>query len=199
MGLFSRDYSSLPQQISWPSLCRSLHIHPVDAHLQEWGPQFLQLSNLQSLHQQGDYRLYDRVGFTLPTEISQLRTLKRLVLFNLPIGFPEWIADLPNLRYLMVRGTKLTAIPPWIDQLSQLRALAVENGNLTALPEALRRMNHLRGLWLADTQLRDLRPEQFPQQLRVLSLARTSCYQWVDLVRLRQALKSTTIYPYPEA
>jgi leucine-rich repeat protein SHOC2 len=197
MGLFTRHYTSLPQQLTWPSLCRSLSVNAVDERLQTWGKQLLQLSHLQSLYLQGDYRIYDSTSFTLPTEIGQLQTLKRLVLLNLPIDFPPWIANLPNLRYLMVRGTNLTTIPPWIPQLSQLRILAVENCNLTVLPETLRRMPQLRELWLADTRLRDLSPVQFPPNLRFLSFAGSGCYQHSDLSHLQQALERTRIIPKP--
>jgi hypothetical protein len=198
MGLFTRQYASLPQQLTWPSLCRSFSVSAVDDRLQEWGKQLLQLSHLQSLHLQGDCRIYDSTSFALPPEIGQLRTLKRLVLLNLPIDFPEWIVNLPKLRYLMVRGTNLTVIPPWIHQMRQLRILAVENCKLASLPESLRRMHGLQELWLADTQLRELRPEQFPQHLRVLSLAGTGCYPREALTDLRQAFQHTTVYPYPE-
>jgi Leucine-rich repeat (LRR) protein len=138
-------------------------MYNVDHRLQEWGSQFLQLSHLQFLHLQGSSSIYDSTTFSLPVEIGQLRTLKRLTLLNLPINFPAWIADLPNLRYLMVRGTNLMTIPPWIQHLSRLRILAVENCNLTVLPETLRRMHHLRELWLADTRIHDFSPAQFPQ------------------------------------
>ena len=197
MGLFTRRYTSLPQTLPWPSLCRRLDVYAVDHRLQEWGSKFLQLSHLQSLHLQGSSSIYDSTTFSLPVEIGQLRTLKRLTLLNLPIDFPAWIADLPNLRYLMVRGTNLTAIPPWIHQMSRLCKLAVENCDLTVLPETLRRMHHLRELWLADTRIRDFSPEQFPSHLRVISFAGSGCYRRSDLSQLQQALKRTRIYPDP--
>ena len=197
MGLFTRHYRSLPPRLTWPSLCRRLWIYPVDAHLQGWGPQFLQLTNLQRLELQGDGYLFDRTDFTLPAEIGQLRTLKCLVLLNLPIEFPEWIADLPNLRYLVVRGTNLTTIPPWIDRLHSLHTLRIENCDLAVLPETLREMTNLRELGLSDTRLTDFSPAHFPPQLRTLNFAGTGCWRRSDLSQLQQALPRTKVHPDP--
>jgi Leucine-rich repeat (LRR) protein len=199
MGLFTRRYTSLPQQLAWPSLCRRLSIYSVDHRLQEWGSQLLQLSHLQDLHLQGDSSIYDSPNFILPADIGQLRTLKSLVLLNLPIDFPEWIVDLPNLHSLTVRGTNLTTIPPWIDQMSRLRTLRVENCNLAHLPQTLRQMSNLRELGLCDTKLRDFSPAQFPPHLKQINFAGTGCYRRSDLSRLQKALKSTKIHPDPNS
>nr|GFA62925.1 hypothetical protein [Tanacetum cinerariifolium] len=55
---------------------------------------------LRELILMGDSRIYDSTTFSLPVEIGQLRTLKRLTFLNLPIDFPAWIVDLPRLRTL---------------------------------------------------------------------------------------------------
>ena len=98
MGLFTRQYTALPQTLPWPSLCRRLVVYSVDHRVQEWGPRFLHLTHLQDLSLHGSYTIYDSTTFSLPVEIGQLRTLKRLTLLNLPIDFPTWIANLPNLQ-----------------------------------------------------------------------------------------------------
>jgi hypothetical protein len=198
MGLFTRRYTSLPHTLPWPSLCRRLVVYAVDHQVQEWGPKFLQLVNLRALHLQGDSSIYDSTTFSLPAEIGQLRTIKQLSLLNLPIDFPAWIADLPNLRALMVRGTNLTSIPPWIQQLSHLHTLQIENCDLTVLPETLRKMNNLRELGLCDTRLRDFSPAQFPPQLRSINFAGSGCWRRSDLRQLQKALPSTKVYPDPD-
>lgn len=198
MGLFTRQYTSLPHTLLWPALCRRMFVFSVDHRVQEWGPNFLQLTHLQELNLMGDSSIYDSTTFSLPVEIGQLRTLKRLTLLNLPIDFPSWIANLPNLRALMVRGTNLTTIPPWIHQLSHLHTLQIENCNLTVLPETLRKMNNLRELGLCDTRLRDFSPEQFPPQLRSINFAGSGCWRRSDLRQLQKALLGTKVHPDPD-
>jgi Leucine-rich repeat (LRR) protein len=198
MGLFTRQYTSLPPTLLWPSLCRRLVVFSVDHRVQEWGRHFLQLTHLQDLDLMGDRSILDSATFSLPAEIGQLRTLKRLTLLNLPIDFPAWIANLSNLRYLVVRGTNLTTIPSWIHQLSRLHTLRVENCDLTVLPKTLQGMNNLRELGLCDTRLRDFSPAQFPPQLRSLNFAGTGCWRRNDLRQLQRALPGTKVHPDPD-
>lgn len=198
MGLFTRRYASLPQTLPWPSLCRRLVVYAVDHRVQEWGPIFLQLTHLQDLHLQGSHSIYDSTTFSLPVEIGQLRALKRLTLLNLPIDFPAWIADLPHLRALTVRGTDLTTIPAWIHQLSRLHTLRVENCDLAVLPKTLRELNNLRELGLCDTRLRDFSPAQFPPQLHSLNFAGSGCWRRSDLRQLQRALPGTKVHPNPD-
>jgi Leucine-rich repeat (LRR) protein len=198
MGLFTLRYTSLPHTLPWPSLCRQLDVHAVDHRVQEWGPKFLQLAHLQALHLQGSSSIYNSTTFFLPVEIGQLRTLKRLTLLNLPIDCPAWIADLPHLRYLMVRGTNLTTIPAWIHRLSRLHTLRIENCDLAVLPETLRKMNNLRELGLCDTRLRDFNPAQFPPHLRSLNFAGSGCWRRSDLRQLQRALPGTRVHPDPD-
>lgn len=195
MGLFTRRYSILPPTLPWPSLCRRLVVYAVDHRLQEWRPIFLQLTHLQELHLQGSSRIYDSTTFSLPVEIGQLRTLKRLTLLNLPIEFPAWIADLPQLRALTVRGTNLITIPAWISQLSRLHTLRIENCDLAVLPETLREMSNLRELGFSDTRLRNFSPTQFPPHLRAINFAGSGCWRRSDLRQLQKALPNTKVYP----
>lgn len=198
MGLLTRQYTSLPHTLLWPSLCRQLVVFSVDHRIQDWGSKFLQLTHLKELILMGDSRIYDSTTFSLPVEIGQLRTLKRLTLLNLPIDFPAWIADLPRLRALTVRGTNLTTIPVWIHQLSHLHTLRIENCDLTVLPKTLRGMNSLRELGLGDTRLRDFSPAQFPPQLRSLNFVGSGCWRRSDLRQLQRALPGTKVHPDPD-
>jgi Leucine-rich repeat (LRR) protein len=198
MGLFTRRYTSLPHTLPWPSLCRRMVVFAADHQVQDWGPKLLQLTHVQDLHLQGSSSIYDSTTFSLPAEIGQLRTLKRLTLLNLPIDFPAWIANLSNLRYLVVRGTNLTTMPSWIHQLSRLHTLRVENCDLTVLPKTLQGMNNLRELGLCDTRLRDFSPAQFPPHLRSLNFAGTGCWRRNDLRQLQRALPGTKVHPDPD-
>jgi hypothetical protein len=198
MGFFTRRHTALPHTLPWPSLCRRLVVYAVDHRVQEWGPKFLQLRHLQDLHLQGSSSIYNSTTFSLPVEIGQLRTLKRLTLLNLPIDFPAWIADLSHLRALMVRGTNLTAIPTWIPQLRHLHTLRIENCDLAVLPETLREMNNLRELGLCDTRLRDFSSAQFPPQLRSLNFAGSGGWRRSDLRQLQRELPRTNVQPDPD-
>lgn len=175
---------------------RRLSVLWIDESVLQWGPELQRLRCLRKLHLQGDLSLCDSKDFSLPTEIGELHTLRTLTLLNLPISFPEWIAQLTNLRYLMVRGTNTTKIPEWIIRLKKLHTLRVENCDLQALPDTLRQMDNLRHLGLVHTrQLQNIRPEQLPKRLKSLDILDSGQYEPADLEQLRQALKGTRINP----
>jgi hypothetical protein len=175
---------------------RSLSVLWIDESVQEWGPELLRLRCLQHLYLQGDSTIWDSKDFSLPTEIGKLQTLRSLTLLNLPVDFPEWIAQLTNLRYLMVRGGNTTMIPEWIVNLKKLHTLRVENCDFQTLPHTLRQMNNLRHLGLVHTQrLQNIRPEQLPKRLKSLDILDSGQYEPADLEQLRQALKGTRINP----
>jgi Leucine-rich repeat (LRR) protein len=196
MCLFTRTYTSLPQRTKWPTLCLRLNLMWANRNLQDWGTELLRFTRLRKLHIQGDSSIYDSLDFKLPPEIGNLQTLQHLTLLNLPVDFPDWIVNLQNLRYLMVRGTNLTTIPNWINRLSNLRTLKVENCSLSTLPIELREMDNLRELGLCDTQLFNFNPEQFPQKLKYLSFAGSGYYRRSDLESLQRALVSTDVSPH---
>ena len=201
MSLFAlfkpRLFTSLSAASIAPASCRRLHLFVGDS-LEHTGAQFLQLSRLQELYIQGDTsKLFSCALFGLPAEIGQLRTLQKLSFLNLPIDFPEWIINLKNLRYLMVRGTDLTSIPPWISELKHLHTLLVEVCDITTLPDTMRHMNHLQGLGLCDTHLLQVNPEQLPQSLKWLHFAGSACCTKQKLTEIQAALKSTKVSPDP--
>lgn len=201
MGLFGlfkpRLFTALPAALVAPASCRRLHLLVGDS-LEQAGSQFLQLSRLQELYIQGDNsKLSSGALFGLPAEIGQLHTLQKLSFLNLPIDFPEWIVNLKNLRYLMVRGTDLTNIPPWISELKQLHTLLIEVCDITTLPDTMRHMNHLQGLGLCDTHLLYVTPEQLPQRLKWLHFAGSACCTRQKLAEIQEALKDTKVSPDP--
>ena len=85
---------------------RRLSVLWIDESVLQWGPELRRLRYLRKLHLQGDLSLCDSKDFSLPTEIGELHTLRTLTLLNLPISFPEWIAQLTNLRYLYGAGNQ---------------------------------------------------------------------------------------------
>jgi Leucine-rich repeat (LRR) protein len=154
--------------------------------------------HLQELSLQGMGSIFDYPNFILPVEIGQLRTLRKLTLLNLPVTFPDWIAQLSELRDLMVRGTDLVHIPGWISQLQHLHTLHIGNCELQDIPETMRQMNNLRHLEFANIQLRELCPEHFPRRLKTLRFIGGGSYTRRELHELKQALKGTRIYPDPD-
>ncbi len=179
---------------------RRLSVRWVDERVREWGPELSRLRHLRELFLQGDPSIYYLTDFTLPTEIGALRTLRRLELLNLPVDFPEWIANLTDLRYLMVRGTDVREVPDWIVRLKKLHTLRVENCDLQSLPSTLRQMDNLRHLGLCHTPLLpSLSPEQLPRHLKSLDVLNSGCYQRADLWQLKQTIRGMSINPNPDA
>jgi internalin A len=188
--------SSLPEALA-ASKCRRLLIW-VDEEFQSSGKQLLRLTHLQELSLHGKHTIFDYPNFTLPVEIGQLHTLRKLTLLNLPVTPPEWIAQLSELRNLKLRGINLVDIPSWIVELKNLHSLNIENCELHGLPEELRQMSNLRYLRFADIQLRELRPEQFPQNLKLIEFSGCGIHMRRKLCELKQAMKGTKIHPDPD-
>jgi internalin A len=93
----------------------------------------------------------------LPSEIGQLRQLKRLIL-----------GKLDERTYKFV-GNQLTALPPELAQLHQLEELSLSHNHLTTLPEAIAQLSRLQSLNLWGNQLTTL-PEAIGQLSGLQSL-----------------------------
>jgi Leucine-rich repeat (LRR) protein len=196
MELFTRSYQGpLPPAPTWPSCCLRLGLAHVDASLASWGSQLVRFSRLRELDVAWSAGDEPTIDAWFPSELTQLHTLRRVSLLNLPIAFPAWVRALPKLQYLTVRGTNLSSIPDWISELKQLRTLRVENCALATLPTTLRQLTNLRELSLSDTQIRDFSPEQFPPHLKRLAFHGSGRYVRQDVVKLQQGLKDTKIWP----
>lgn len=71
----------------------------------------------------------------------------------------------------MIRGNEIDSIPDSICQLDNLKTLRVENCKLNKLPATLNQMQNLRILGLSDTELTDLNPNLFPNNLKEINLS----------------------------
>ena len=112
----------------------------------------------------------------LRAEILELRRLKSFKILNTPIQeFPIWLAPLPKLEYLMVRGTELQEIPAGIGQFAQLRELELSNNDLFSVPVEIAELKKLEYLSLGDTFVSHIPLPilQLPR-LRALGLAGTN-------------------------
>ncbi|NVO33132.1 leucine-rich repeat domain-containing protein [Hymenobacter lapidiphilus] len=195
MALFERRlFTSIPEALAAP-VCYRLHLWIEDSQVQEWGPQLLRLPHLRELHLKGLHTVFNDLTYDLPEAWGQLRALREVQLLNLPVAFPTWVRNLPDLRTLTVRGTDATCLPEWIAECQALQTLRMENCALQTLPDSLRHMVWLRHLGLSDTQLPRLDAAQFPRRLRSLDLGGSRRYSPADLERLRQELRSTKVNP----
>ena len=87
--------------------------------------------------------------------------------------FPDWILELNNLEYLMVRGCEMGSIPSEIKKLQKLNTLRIENCELKSLPPELKEMNSLKYLSLSDTKINFIDTHFPPLNLEVLNITMT--------------------------
>jgi Leucine-rich repeat (LRR) protein len=114
-------------------------------------------SELEILHfkypyQWGNHDFEDFVD----TPIPALRSLKlrEITLSNLMIRtFPEWVMELPNLKYLDLSYNKLESIPSDWSALKSLRILNLGNNSLKKLPKDLKLPDTIEELDLSENQL----------------------------------------------
>lgn len=180
MKLFTKTkFESLSEAIERPNNCTTLTLLFIKDNLKDSGHSFIQLKNLKKLSIQGDPSIYYDYGFKLPKEIGQLKKLHTLSLLNLPITtFPDWILNLENLRYLMVRGTDINILPGSISRLNFLQTLRIENCPLKVLPEELNQLVNLKTLGLCDTDIEEIDSRTVPLSWKI-NLAMTPLHDTV--------------------
>lgn len=195
MHLFKKTkFLSLSDAIQNPKNCKKLSLIFIDRNLKDEGVIFSKFINLKVLEIQADPKIYDLNDFELPEEISSLKKLKKISLLNLPFKvFPEWITHIKSLKYLMIRGNEIDSIPDSICQLDNLKTLRVENCKLNKLPATLNQMQNLRILGLSDTELTDLNPNLFPNNLKEINLSGRQKYELHELEKLKSEMKKTRI------
>lgn len=123
---------------------------------------------------------------TIPKEIGNLKNLKNLTLYSLPLKeIPKEIGNLVNLQLLFIDDTKgdNTAIGPFktggmhyipkeIGNLKMLEHLELENNNLMEVPKEIGSLNKLNDLGLRDNNLKSLPKEIYNlQNLKILDLS----------------------------
>lgn len=108
----------------------------------------------------------------LPDEIAQLRQLKTLIILNMNLSkFPLWICRMTQLRELTVRGTNISRVPDELANLIHLRKLELGNNLLRRCAVDLRGCTDLQCLLIADNDLEEL-PSKLPPET-TLGLAGT--------------------------
>ena len=130
-----------------------------------------------------------------PTLILNGQLLGKLTL-NLPLSeFPDWIRNLTNLKYLMIRGNDVSEIPAFISELKNLKVLRVENCDLDSLPKELSELKGLKELGLADTKVPYFSLDCMPPNLKELGIGGPIYgYDKKELDRVRKALPKTKVY-----
>lgn len=98
-------------------------------------------------------------------DIDKLPNLKRLELPFNPIGFPEKICNLKDLRYLDLKMCRINSIPKNIKNLINLEELVLTWNKLEEIPEEIKELKNLKHLcvhgnsikkipeWINDTNI----------------------------------------------
>ncbi|SFD91775.1 leucine-rich repeat domain-containing protein [Flavobacterium phragmitis] len=189
-------FSSLTEALENPKNCKKLSLKFYNHSLKDKGEIFSQFVNLEVLEIQTDTSTYYLNDFELPTEIGNLKKLKKLSVLNFPLKtFPDWIFNLESLQYLMLRGNDMDTIPEPISQLKNLKTLRIECCPLNSIPETLSQLKNLKFLGLCDTRLTDLNSNLFPDNLKEIYFNGTGVYNDEDLECLKKKLPRTKIYP----
>lgn len=191
MHIFSRTYTNLEVALKTPHRVRRLSLTDFDVDLNDYASAFPEFRNLKAL----DIHVAITHPSALPSQIGELKTLKRLTLLNIPfLEFPNWIQELGNLEVLRVRGCELNSIPSFIGRLKKLRKLGVENCELSAIPKELNQLEKLKELVLSDTKISYFPLECFPPNLKVLDLGGPVVgYSEKELCRLKKALPKVRV------
>ena len=197
MTLFRKtNFSSLIEASKNPKSCKKLTLTLYDQNLKDQGEIFSKLINLETLEIQAEPSIYYLEDFDFPTQIENLKKLKKVSFLNLPLKtFPEWVLNSKSLQYLMLRGHDIEIIPDSISRLEKLKTLRIENCPLFKIPKTLNQMKSLQILGFSDTKLTDLSPNLFPCNLKEISFTGTGKYKKEDLEYLKTKMTKTKIYP----
>ncbi len=170
-NLMTPTYFDIDEALRTPQRVKRLYIRfrddPSKGNLNNYASDFLKFVNLQELRiQLGPNDLP-----TLPAEIGELKTLKKLSILNVPFNdFPEWATNLVNLEYLMVRGCEITSVPKIMANLKKLEVLRIENCKLAEMPEGINELALLKELSFSDTPILFSSIKNLPKSLKILSL-----------------------------
>jgi Leucine-rich repeat (LRR) protein len=157
---------------------------------------------------------------TLPNNFGNLRNLEDLTLggsfSNLPASFssltkliyctvnstnlstlPADIGNLKTMQYLDCSYGKLTGLPASIGDLTALTELRLGQNKINTLPVNFFLLPKIKKIDLANNQLATL-PDDFQKLKNTLSLLylQGNPYPPADLVKIKQLLPTTGVYPY---
>ena len=182
-----------------PAKVRALRL--IDVETESLRGRLRPFSQLESLYFQRlrvDNSPDTRAEFSpeLRAEILELTRLKSFALLNLNLWeFPLWLAPLPKLECLMVRGTYIQEIPVEVRQFSQLRVLRLGNNDLFRVPIEIAELKKLEWLNLPDTFVSEipLPITQLPK-LRALGLAGTN-FTLAGVAELKARFPHASVWP----
>ncbi len=122
----------------------------------------------------------------LPYELSKLRKLCSLRVFNTPIQtFPDFIGSCPRLVELVLRGTDIAGIPQSVQALHHLQRLDFSNNPVHEISTELGHLQKLRELQLSDNGLTTL-PHSVAELRRLRSLVLAgNCFSAIEAARIR--------------
>ncbi|MEE1896724.1 hypothetical protein GN157_08475 [Flavobacterium rakeshii] len=173
------EYNDLGRALKEPNRVKKLNVS-LDLQEDFYSVDFAQFINLRELY----IHMWIDAEDSLLHTIGSLTKLKKLLLLNVSFKeFPEWIFNLVNLEYLMVRGNNLNYVPNGISALKKLHTLRIENCELKFLPHDLFMLDSLKELSVVHTPVA-IFPDMLPKNIRELRILR----QEEDREELRKEL-----------
>jgi uncharacterized glyoxalase superfamily protein PhnB len=150
--LFRRKATeSLEAAAAKPAAVRRLHLNRPGVTLEAFTALLPQLTKVREI------QIGWQTWTELPHGLSALRELRVLHVLNTPIKlFPEFLADCPHFKELILRGTAITSLPASIQNFRQLRIFDFSNNPVREIPSEIGKLSKLRELQLADNQLKTL-------------------------------------------
>ncbi|WP_413668421.1 leucine-rich repeat domain-containing protein [Mucilaginibacter sp. Mucisp86] len=134
----------------------------------------------------------------LPASFTRLSKLKYCILSSTGLtSLPADIGNLKKLQYLDCSFTKLTVLPPGIGDLSALTDLKLGQCRISTLPANFYNLQNIKTIDLGNNQLSSLSSD-FQKLKNTLS----TLYLWAnnyppeDLIKIKQLLPKTLVYPY---
>lgn len=128
LKLYNPPYSKIPSKIKNLTELEELHIYET---------RLVEIPNYKSFE------------IELPKEISHLKNLKELVLFNLKIKqLPQEFAELSSLERLELNGNRINQIPDSLFALKNLLVLDLQDNKITKINPLVCKLNKLRALRL---------------------------------------------------
>ena len=104
-----------------------------------------------------DLELSNKRVTTLPDILAELTQVRRLLVGGNPLtSLPDSVASMKNLRVLSCNYCGLKEVPGWVANLSNLSYLNLNNNCLTTLPSSMGGIHSLRTLKLVDNNLENL-------------------------------------------
>jgi internalin A len=132
-----------------------------------------QLEALARAERTGDYRWADSLPLGIPQELRELKNLRAISVRDADLEeLPDWLADFPKLEILDLGNNRFHEFPHVITELKQLKQLCLSRAPID--PSSLARLRNLRILDISGTDLKTV-PDSFAELADLQSLNLSRC------------------------